>query len=645
MMKLLLQKNESHTTSMLFNQSFSSLAHSALKSIVTALVLLASTQTSIKTTAANQSPHIHVDSGLSVTAGQTIETSFQVDDPEFDDCIIYFNEGQGLPEGANFDPRLNTIQWTPTREQVGVHIISIHAFDGSNTFKTSISIEVLNPLMLKPEVKVEKLIQRSHYQPIPGQSVIEITPAVIKNIGSIRVNNLTVEMMCYVDGVEHNTKGKLIEIGNISAETSSDRVNDTFEIMFSRHLDRKTIQVELYFLGTYQFFGVQKTFSQVIPLEIGRGANISDFGGYNRSTPVTLIPEDNGKLVFAGVQFASYPENPWNPHHIIPVEFHVGAMSKSSKIVGTGHLDNDGLMDLVVADPMGDLYFITWERNETGNLGEAVQRNMRVERMKNGGIGREFLGLADYNGDGYCDIYTKSFLTNQIIVINYADGEIKNGVWSSWTHNANNDLEFKGFGDFNNDGRDDILWQNTQNRRFLLWYYGDSEVYLNVVGDKNNATMLLAIADTDGDGTDEAILGWAEVPWVSRAYLIQDTGYQSGFATINFDQWEYIGQGDFNGDGLADLVFVNQSKRTQLRYCYGNSNHSTQIVDTIISKSLYREFAAIPRNIFGTVGVRFYGNDICDYDGDGKSEIIVRQTLGAGKSYFAITPERVFLIE
>ena len=170
-------------------------------------------------------------------------------------------------------------------------------------------------------------------------------------------------------------------------------------------------------------------------------------------------------------------------------------------------------------------------------------------------------GTGDFNGDGRVDILWRS-----------DGGEMSNWLGTATggftPNNANAALlvetswKIVGTGDFNGDGRDDILWRNDDGT-LSDWLGTASGGYT-----PNNANSLIQIAtrwhvagtgDFNGDGNSDIL-------WVSDSGEVSDWLGNSagGFSANNgsaFTQvatsWHVQGTGDFNGDGRDDILWRN----------------------------------------------------------------------------------------
>jgi hypothetical protein len=139
------------------------------------------------------------------------------------------------------------------------------------------------------------------------------------------------------------------------------------------------------------------------------------------------------------------------------------------------------------------------------------------------------------------------------------------------------DWRLVGTGDFNNDGESDFVWFNATSHTASLWLMkrgvfqsAPAAFGLNTA----DGWDLRAVGDFDGDGNPD-------VAWQSPAahaasmWLMQDGAVLStppAFHTTIAANWYIVGTGDFNGDGKDDIVWYNNVTGTgQVGFMNGNS--------------------------------------------------------------------------
>ena len=117
-----------------------------------------------------------------------------------------------------------------------------------------------------------------------------------------------------------------------------------------------------------------------------------------------------------------------------------------------------------------------------------------------------------------------------------------------------------GSGDFNSDGKPDILWQNTSTGQRVIWLMNGA-TFQSFVSFATLATSWSIAGSGDFNGDGKADILWQNTSTGQRViWLMNGTTFQSfvSFATVD-TSWSIAGSGDFNGDGKADILWQNNS--------------------------------------------------------------------------------------
>ena len=162
-------------------------------------------------------------------------------------------------------------------------------------------------------------------------------------------------------------------------------------------------------------------------------------------------------------------------------------------------------------------------------------------------------------------------------------------------------------GDFNGDGKSDILWRNDSGQ-VVEWQMTGSQVQSTAyVGGAGNDWHIVGVGDFNGDGNDDIL--WRQdsgvvVEWQMNGSQVQSAAYVSGAGT----DWHIVGTGDFNGDGKSDILWRNDSG---------------QVVEWQMNGSQVQSAAYV-----GGAGNDWHIVGVGDFNGDGNDDILWRQDSG-----------------
>jgi hypothetical protein len=168
--------------------------------------------------------------------------------------------------------------------------------------------------------------------------------------------------------------------------------------------------------------------------------------------------------------------------------------------------------------------------------------------------------LGDFNGDGKTDVLFWASGSQRYWVA-LKSGVTNHALGGGWISSNIAGWELHQTGDFNGDGKTDMLWFNTNNNRWWVALrngFGVLDGFYIDAGVGDITAMPWGIADFNADGIDDII--WLTEGdnrhWVD---LMDGTGHigSGGYISSGLAGWDLEFVADFNGDGNSDLLFHN----------------------------------------------------------------------------------------
>ena len=275
---------------------------------------------------------------------------------------------------------------------------------------------------------------------------------------------------------------------------------------------------------------------------------VNDFNGDGRSD--ILWRNDNGALTdWLSTQVGGFNPNAGNILTVVSTDW---------KIAGTGDFNGDGKDDILWRNTDGRI--TDWLGTATGGFSDNVANAYN-------GVSTDWsvAAVGDFNGDHRDDILWRN-----------ADGRLTDwlgttsGGFSANAANVNTGVstlwQVAGVGDFNGDGKDDILWRSTDGR-ITDWLGtatgGFSDNAANALNGVSLDWHVAGIGDFNGDGRDDIL--WRNTDGRITDWLGTSTGGFAPNSGVFYDRvstaWTVASVGDFNGDGRDDILFRNTDGR------------------------------------------------------------------------------------
>lgn len=262
------------------------------------------------------------------------------------------------------------------------------------------------------------------------------------------------------------------------------------------------------------------------------------------------------------------PSNPLRFHHLILSQDASGGIDLSFGGVATrlGDMNADGHSDIVWRDTSGAFSVWSISGNTAGSIEKANTTYGSVDS------GWQLQGAFDFNGDGRADLYWRNTTTGVTTIWTstasglQANAQVISGVDSSWSMAAIADFNGDGQADIlwrNTTTGVMSEWQATNtitspngvNGSFAYYSGYASNVYVN--GGVDTSWHIQAAGDFNGDGKDDLL--WRNNSGVISVWDSTGSDFASNvYVNASVDTtWHIAGVGDFNGDGLDDIVWRN----------------------------------------------------------------------------------------
>jgi hypothetical protein len=238
-----------------------------------------------------------------------------------------------------------------------------------------------------------------------------------------------------------------------------------------------------------------------------------------------------------------------------------------------------------------------WYRAVFSNSAGSTATDAAVLKVQ--GLGTAWHG--DFDGDGKSDILWHNMATGASTIW-------KSGLSSSLLAVSSlTDLAWHvvAIADFNGDGKADIFWRNSRTGANTIWLSANSSTRQAVTSITDQAWAVVGADDFDGDGKDDVL--WRNIGTGANAiWKSGNSATRQSVTSVTNLAWKIVGTGDFNNDGKADILWRDIS--TGKNVIWKSGMYTTQQTVTGVSDLAWQVAA------------------VADYNADGKADILWRHT-------------------
>ncbi len=198
------------------------------------------------------------------------------------------------------------------------------------------------------------------------------------------------------------------------------------------------------------------------------------------------------------------------------------------------------------------------------------------------------VGVADFNGDGVPDLVWQDSVTREVVV--HYEGGAGGAVLQSWKwlqSSAVPGWTVEAVADFNGDGVPDLVWQEDATGKVVVHYYGGSggavfQGWNWLQSAPVPGWTVVGAGDFNRDGVPDLV-------WQSSTTGQVTVHYYGGAGGAVLQSWNWLNKADgpqgwtvkavsdVNGDGVPDLLWQNSSTHQVTVHYYGGPGGASMI--------------------------------------------------------------------
>ena len=188
--------------------------------------------------------------------------------------------------------------------------------------------------------------------------------------------------------------------------------------------------------------------------------------------------------------------------------------------------------------------------------------------------------VGDFNGDGFDD-FAGMYSGDNDIRLYFTDGVVGSTTTTRMSKAARSNLDAMDVGDVTGDGIDDVVYMDGS--EYLMTLQGDGTLSSTYIYQLPTSTINdMVLFDYDGDGDLDLAIATAKTSSGQEIHVYTNDGngnFSSGYShEVNLNT-RGLAKGDFNNDGMEDLVAVSDSSNYSDRLYISTSTPDTPSFD------------------------------------------------------------------
>jgi hypothetical protein len=212
--------------------------------------------------------------------------------------------------------------------------------------------------------------------------------------------------------------------------------------------------------------------------------------------------------------------------------------------IGVGDFDGDGAADQL------------WFEEATRRVQVQITADGSLRTIRRLAEGLQVAGVADFNADGTDDLLIRDARCgcNYLWLI-YNSSEIR----AAGIDRRATEWLVAAVGDFNGDARADILWKNTSSGRYEVWQIRGLRVVARETLTRlpqGSSWQVRGVGDFDGDGSDDLLWQNSASGWVRVVFMRAGQAVSwKNLYRVRDPNLRIVAVADYQGDGKADILW------------------------------------------------------------------------------------------